>query len=165
MITKNEKIIFMLSSVPFKVAREAWISRARIEAGRISDTKKMITEKGFVPVEVTADAVMTDDGREILRMYGSAYALRPEVHAERLRIGLEQARERKRETEQRTTPVDVNEAISDMTCPQMVGGKPCGGALNLKGVCPSCVTGRMGYKYRYTCESCGCDIVTREELR
>jgi hypothetical protein len=63
-----------------------------------------------------------------------------------------------------TSPV-VAEVIAATTCPQMVEGKPCGGALNRRGVCPSCVTGKMGYKYRYQCESCGFDIVTREPLK
>lgn len=64
-----------------------------------------------------------------------------------------------------TESVVVSESLASVACPQMHNGKPCGGALNRRGVCPSCVTGKMGYKYRYTCESCGCDIVTKEELK
>lgn len=119
---------------------------------------------GFEEVACVSGEAMTSDGREIVRVGGRAYALRPEVHAERLAQRFEAAKKLQDE-KQAAKPAEVTEAIAATTCPQMHDGKPCGGSLNRRGVCPSCVTGKMGYKYRYTCESCGCDIVTREELR
>lgn len=161
MLMKHEKILEYVDRLPFECVRAAWIARCRAENERLDMIDESLAADGFERIE--ADGPMTADGREVLRIRGRAYALRPEVHAERLAKRLEAAR--KLRAEQRPAPPVDYEAIAAATCPQMIEGKPCGGSLNRKGVCPSCVTGKMGYKYRYTCESCGCDIVTREELR
>lgn len=120
---------------------------------------------GLEPVDGWDGSVMTADGRPVVMVRdGVAYAPVAEEFAERVRDAIAEAE--KREADRRASqPKPVREGIAAATCPQMSGGRPCGGTLNRSPVCPSCVTGRMGYRYRYTCESCGCDIVTREELR
>ena len=161
MLTKHEKLIAYLDRLPIAYVRTAWINRVRAEHEREDRVESDLVESGMERVE--CDGPLMPDGREVMRLRGRAYALRPEVHAERLAQRFEAARQR--QAEQRPEQPEIKEAIASTTCPQMVDGKPCGGALNRRGVCPSCVTGRMGYRYRYTCESCGCDIVTKEELR
>lgn len=162
MLMKQEKILEYLDRLPIESVRSAWVARCRTENDRLGKLEEQLLADGFERVE-TAD-FLTEDGREVMRIRGRAYALRPDVHAERVARKLAAAEKRAAETKS-VQPAAVTEAIAATTCPQMVGGKPCSGALNRKGVCPSCVTGKMGYRYRYTCESCGCDIVTREELR
>lgn len=136
-----------------------WAVRT-IRAAR--ESEKALTRDGWERVSADAESRIYD-GRPVIWVHGQSWALRPEIHAERLAQRFEAARQR--QAEQRPEQPEIKEAIASTTCPQMVDGKPCGGALNRRGVCPSCVTGRMGYRYRYTCESCGCDIVTKEELR
>lgn len=159
---KQEKILSYIDNLPLPVVRAAWVARCRAENDRTEELEASLAADGFERVET--DRPITDDGREIMRIRGRAYALRPEVHAERLAKRLDVARTQHVE-KKAALQSEVKEAIAATTCPQMRDGKPCGGALNRKGVCPGCVAGKMGYKYRYTCESCGCDIVTREELR
>ena len=155
---KKEKILEYIDRLSFEEVRAAWIAKCRAENGRLDSLEESLEANGFERVE--ADGPITADGREVMRIRGRAYALRPDVHTERLAQRFAAAK--KRQPEKRP---EVKESIATATCPQMVEGKPCGGALNRRGVCPSCVTGRMGYRFRYTCESCGCDIVTKEELR
>ena len=161
MLMKQEKILEYVDRLPIESVRAAWIARCRAENDRMDKLEEQLFADGFERVE--ADDFLTEDGREALRIRDRAYALRPDVHAERLARRLAAAEKRVAE-KKAAQPEAVKEAIAATTCPQMIGGKPCGGALNRKGVCPGCVTGKMGYKYRYTCESCGFDVVTKTEL-
>lgn len=155
MITKYEKIVAQLNGVD----RHTAIKLLRVYANGIIPK---LTDYGFESVTVSDGALMTSDGREVVWIGGTAWALIANVHDERRQAAIEHAITR--ETVLRKSQQEVCETIAATTCPQMIGGKPCGGALNKKGVCPACITGKMGYKYRYTCESCGFDIVTKTEL-
>lgn len=136
-----------------------------MSANEVDDAVAIVKMAGDVPafgpdfeaVTRPGNGKFLDDGREVIVSGGVAYALREDVHAQLVADALS--------AEQRRVAVtNARESMASIACPQMDGGKPCGSALNRAPVCPSCVTGRMGYKFRYTCESCGCDIVTREEL-
>lgn len=162
MLMKQEKILEYIDRLPFEAVRAAWVVRCMVENGRTENAEKTLFDAGFERIDDDGE-YMTEDGREIMRIRGRAYALGPDVHAERLARRLATAESRAAE-KQAAQPAAVKEAIAVTTCPQMIGGKPCGGALNRKGVCPGCVTGQMGYRYRYTCESCGFDIVTKTEF-
>ncbi len=146
----------------FADVRSGFIARARLESGRIADARQWMRDRGFEVIEAQADQIMTADGREILRAHGKSWALQPEIHAARLAEAFEATR--RKEPPNRQPPVSDGESIASIPCPQMSGGRPCGGSLNLRPVCPSCVTGKLGYRYRYTCESCGFDIVTKREM-
>lgn len=162
MLNKNEKLLGYIDRLPLDHVRRAWVNRVRAEHDRQDKIEAALIADGLERVE--ADGPITADGREVMRIRGRAYALRPEAHAERLKRAFEAGRTRNAEKQAAQQP-EVREAIAATTCPQMHDGKPCGGTLNRRGVCPGCVTGRMGYKYRYQCDTCGFDIVTREELR
>lgn len=128
---------------------------------------RSLLDSGFEIVDVAG--AVTSDGRTVLTVNGATVALKKEVHEARLREALDVARaafvKKQQPVEQETPAQRVKEEISTITCPQMTEGRPCGGALNKKGVCPACISGQMGYRYRYSCESCGLDIVTKTELR
>lgn len=161
MLTPEDSLTLRLRSLPDDIVRAA-VRRWSISAVKKRRTiSEAMEADGWAVVEVPDDAVMAD-GRIVRRVGGKAFVMRADVHAERLAEALEKAKQKAVEIAQ---TAEVKEALSETTCPQMIDGKPCGGSLNRKGVCPSCVTGKMGYRYRYTCESCGCDIVTKEELR
>jgi hypothetical protein len=162
MINNIDRIIGKLSALPIDDVKTAYIQRFYIERDRLDHVTQRLIDNGYEWIDDPVTPI-TDDGREVLRIGRRAFALRPEIHADRLREALEHERSmREAEAAQQSAQ---SESVASITCPQMVSGKPCGGALNRAPVCPSCVTGRMGYKYRYTCESCGCDIVTRGELK
>lgn len=165
MIIDHRNILFFrMLREPFDVVRTAYIQRARIEKDREEDTMLWLEDQGFEEVTASPGAYVTDDGRPLYLMGKRTVTLRRDVFDAKREAAIAAAQSRAQE-DRKSDQQGVNESIATTTCPQMIAGKPCGGALNQRGVCPSCVTGRMGYKYRYTCESCGCDIVTREELK
>lgn len=150
----NKNLLFkMLATDPAEVREtiRAYTDKAeRAEAEAI----KAMPDRGYE--QTTEAGAMTADGREVVEMYGRRWALRQDVHAAKV----------DRQSKTAAPSVQpVREGVADVPCPQMSGGRPCGATLNRSPVCPSCVTGKMGYRYRYTCEACGCDIVTREELK
>lgn len=160
MTDKYERIVAMMTDDNINALAEI-TAKAAARRGQISRAAlESLLAGGYERVEATGP--LTLDGREVLTVAGVAVALRSDVHAERLAAAFEAARRSKQKAEKQP---EVRESIASVACPQMIEGKPCGGALNRGGVCPACVTGRMGYRYRYTCESCGCDIVTKEELK
>ena len=141
MITQLERAAL---TADFASVRSVWIFRARNEAGRISDTRQWMLENGFEMLNVSADALLTDDGREILHAHGKAWALRPEIHAKRLAEAMEQARQR-----DRVRPPDAP------TCVALIDGQLCGGTLVRAAVCPRCVLGKSGVTATLTCDVCG----------
>lgn len=163
---KNDRLLQEMMAAPMSTARDIWIARAKAETDARDDARDWLRKIGYTEVDgsdiaVTApDAEYTGDGRVVLRAHGKIWAMDQAAFD-----AMQMAARRNDPPRVATGQPEVTESIAATTCPQMIDGKPCGGALNRKGVCPSCVTGRMGYRYRYTCESCGCDIVTREELR
>jgi len=163
MINKDEKLVAILAGFPFHHVRTAFIARARIEAGRIADARAWMENNDFEQVECAADTILTEDGREILRVHGKEWALRPAVHSARLNERMAeaikmQAERSSREKEMETKSVAGTEALSTMSCPK------CGDALQHAKVCPSCAAGKLGYSHRYTCVCGGTDLVSKEAL-
>ena len=154
MIANEEKVLAKLSEgrINFEKVRSIYISLARERAGRTGSAKKWIIDNGFELVGVPADQLLTDDGREIIRAYGKAWALKPEVHAQRLADAVEQAKQRdaamaKRQPAQPTNP--------PTTCTTLIDGQLCGGTLIRAAVCPRCALGKMGVAATLTCDVCG----------
>lgn len=157
----DHKMLFRMMSSCRETVTSTFVAYQRAQNNNIEKGRAGMVAHGYE--ETTEPGPLTADGREVIEEWGKRWALRPDVHAERLAQRFEAAR--KRPAEKEPEQPEIKESIAAAMCPQMIEGKPCGGSLNRRGVCPACVTGRMGYRYRYTCESCGCDIVTKEELR
>ena len=150
MIQRIERIF---ATIGFADVRAAWISRARLESGRIADTRQWMLDNGFEMLNVSADALLTDDGREILHVHGKAWALQPEIHAKRLTEAMEQAK-------QRDAALAVKNAASrpqshPATCTSLIDGHLCGGTLIMAPVCPRCALGKSGVAATLTCDVCG----------
>lgn len=156
MISENEKLIGVMSNRPFIACRDAYIQRARIESKRLEGYKKWLEENGFESVLVEPDAVITDDGREVLWVGGAPYALPAGLHKERLAAAF--AAEKKRQSESDTKSVIGTESLSVMVCPK------CGDTLQHTAVCPKCAAGKLGYRHRYTCVCGVVDLVSKEKL-
>lgn len=155
-----DRLLSRMSTATLEEVRTAYITYVQTKKLRTQRGIEMLSGLGYEVTDTDEDILV--DGREVISAFGARWVQKAEIYAA-LKMEMMEARAKKAAPNK--TPAATHEAIAQQTCPQMSGGKPCGGALNRAPVCPSCVTGRMGYRYRYTCESCGCDIVTREELR
>ena len=147
MVSKTER---MLAAVPFSEIRKMWVSRARLESGRIADTRQWMLDNGFEMLNVSEDALLTDDGREILHAHGNAWALQPEIHAKRLAEAMERARQR-----DAALAGQQQQAKPPTVCTSLIDGQLCGGTLNRAAVCPRCALGKSGVTATLTCDVCG----------
>lgn len=133
----------------FLSVRSAFIVRARAESARISDAKQWLRDNGFEQIDVQPDALLTDDGREILHAHGKAWALKPEVHAQRLAEAMEQVKQRD------AASAEQSQQQTDTTCTALIDGQLCGGTLINAPVCPRCALGKSGVAATVTCDVCG----------
>lgn len=145
-----------IMSADFVIVRAAWIARARAESARKVTAKSWLKSNGYESVTVDDDVRFLPDGRKVVRVHGTAYALRPEIHANRLAAAFEAAKSARPETE--TKSVVGTESLSAMTCPK------CGDSLQHSTVCTSCAAGKLGYRHRYTCVCGGVDLISKEML-
>ena len=109
---------------------------------------------GFEVVDLPDGQLLTDDGREVLRAHGKAWALRPEIHAKRLAEAMEQARQRDAELAAQKEQT-ANTTTRATTCPALIDGQLCGGTLVRASVCPRCALGKSGVTATLTCDVCG----------
>lgn len=165
----NKNISAFLSKfslLPIEDARSLWIARARLEHGRASKVAESLVASGLVPVGAYDGRNLLPDGRLVITVVdGVAYALTPEEHLRRREESTKRAQASPERATGKDAPVEKGEGIAKAICPQMIDGKPCGGMLNRSSVCPACENGKAGYRHRYTCESCGFDIVTRKGVK
>ena len=143
MIRKYEKVIL---SGAFDDVRSAYISRAKWESGRIADTRQWMLSNGFELISVSEDALLTDDGREVLRAHGKTWALTKEEHDKRLQEAFAQQEAFQEESK--------NDISSASFCLRIIDDTPCGGELLVKKVCPSSDLGRRGIKRISKCSVC-----------
>ena len=142
MINAREKLGASMTSMPMDWVRSAFIDRSRIESGRISDTRQWMLGNGFELLDIPDGQLLTDDGREVLRVAGQAWALRPEIHAQRLTEAMALARQR-------------DNGRPPATCAALIDGQLCGGTLLRAAVCPRCALGKQGVAATLTCDVCG----------
>lgn len=147
------KLVHRMVSVPLEVARAVWVARVRAER-TLDNLESDLVAAGYE--RVYADDPITADGRKVLRFNDRQYALRPEVHGERLAAAFESAK--KQRSEPNTKSVVGTESLSNLVCPK------CGDALLHTAICPKCPAGQLGYRHRYTCVCGGADLVSKEAL-
>lgn len=150
MITKIERTF---STSPFDAVRTAYITRARLESGRIADLRQMMQGNGFELIDVPDDRLLTDDGREILHAHGKAWALKPEIHAQRLAEAMEQERQRDAALAEQQQSTQTTQQPT--VCAALIDGQLCGGTLVSAAVCPRCALGKSGVTATLTCDVCG----------
>lgn len=146
MLTRHERIIMQADIV---TARRLWISRVRIESGRIADARQWMLDNGFELLDLPEGLLLTDDGREVLRAHGKTWALLPEVHAQRLAEAMEQVKQRD------AASAEQSQQQTDTTCTALIDGQLCGGTLINAPVCPRCALGKSGVAATRTCDVCG----------
>lgn len=149
MITSQEKLIGYMSRMDFNDVRVAWIARARSEAGRHQRVSESMIALGFEQVAANDGATMTDDGREIMWIEGTAWALTIDKHAQRVQAALAA------EKAKRQTPQHDEQPGSATRCVEIISGQLCGGDLIISPVCPKCALGKHGVVATATCDVCG----------
>lgn len=149
MLTDAEKMLALMSNMQMGDVRDAYITRARIESGRLAEKRDWLLGNGFVPVAAADGESLTSDGRLIFFVRGEAFALAPELHAQRLKAVMDDARDA-------TQPETASEALGS-SCPK------CGEATNQTQVCPRCAMGKAGLRYQYAC-ACGVTFFTTDPL-
>lgn len=156
MAVDGGKVINIIEKVfaypEFPVVRAAFIAAARRESGRVQDDAAWLRGRGFEPVDAQSGQLLTTDGREVLRLHGDAWALRPEVHARRMA----EAVERSKRLGALRKQVDQGAAVAQpATCTALIDGQLCGGTLVNVPVCPRCALGKSGVAATLTCDVCG----------
>lgn len=160
MITQSERGIL---SGAFNDARKLWIYRARHEAGKVFSARDLMQANGFEIVDIQAKQLLTDDGREVLRAHGKAWALRPEIHAQRLAEAMEQARQHDA-AQAAQQPQPAKPSAPPAICTSLIDGQLCGGALIRVVVCPRCALGKSGVVATLTCSVCGHVTAVMKEI-
>ena len=170
-IKKTEALFVSMLAMPPYDVRDAVRKWSRAVSQQRDERIEYLVSEGFELLDVPADRLLTDDGREILHSQGKAWALRPEVHAQRLAEALaaqkarddadvgsdRRVRPNTGDPDQTTKSVVGTEALAEVACPK------CGDAMQRTNVCPKCAAGKAGLKYRYTCP-CGVEFVTKDKL-
>lgn len=146
-------LLHKMTSVPIHVVRAAWAARVRIEKS-LDIIEADLLKRGYE--RVVAEKSVTEDGRQVLHFNDRAYALRPEIHAERLAAEFEEVKAERLVSE--TKSVAGTDSLSALSCPK------CGDYLQHTAVCPKCAAGKLGYRHRYACVCGGADIVSKEAL-
>lgn len=145
-----QSILRSMNAAPFAEVKKAYAIRAKTERGRIEFVNNAMSRAGFELVQ-PGNGMLADDGRELAWACGKAWALRPEIHAQRLAEAVEQARKRDAAlAEQQPQP-----SQSPTTCTSLIDGQLCGGTLIRAAVCPRCALGKQGVAATLACDICG----------
>lgn len=148
-LTPVEKIMFRSD---FDIVKNLFIFRSRLKTERIKNAREWMEANGFELVSVSDTAFSTDDGREILRAHGKAWALKSEVHEKRTAEALVRFQHQKMAMERKHgTASSPHGAV----CLALIDGQLCGGTLIRASVCPRCALGKQGVVATLTCDVCG----------
>lgn len=155
-LSKKNKALISLCDLDLQDARDVFRRYSCSITKAKSSLLQVLLDDGCVDVtdRVVAGQILLD-GVPVFWFARRAYALRPEVHAERLTTALE-AQRLTQEPEAKS--VAGTEGMSAMVCPK------CGDALQHTKVCPSCAAGKIGYSHRYACACGAVDMVSKEAL-
>lgn len=140
-----------MSAAGLECTRSAYISFIKARKLRTDEGRSMMIDSGYE--ESAADGPVLQDGRDVVELFGKKWALRPDVHAERVRIALELAQENAATRRAERQP-DSEEGAAVM-CLQLIDDQLCGGNITRESVCPRCALGRRGVVATLTCDVCG----------
>lgn len=152
MITIVEKITIGLAQLNMSEVEALYSKRVAIESDRQRGAVDYLASQGYEVV--SEDGKLTSDGREIVRVAGESWALKPEIHAQRLAAAMEQARQRDAAIAEQQAQ-QSKQATQPTTCTSLIDGQLCGGNLVRAAVCPRCALGKMGVAATLTCDVCG----------
>lgn len=152
MIKRAEKLFAIMSSMPPAQVKAVIRDWSMVMLKKMKDRRQYLIDFGFEEIEIESltNEMMTPDGRGVLWSAGKAWALKPEVHAQRLAEAMEQARQR-----DAALAGQQQQAKPPTACTSLIDGQLCGGTLNRAAVCPRCALGKSGVTATLTCDVCG----------
>lgn len=139
-------LAYYMSKVSDDMVRRAYIARMIDAKGRAARAWQMMADDGYERVSDDSPDILAD-GRAVVRAGGAAWAVRPDIHAARVRAALDAERARR--------PVRDASGSASRTCTAILDGQLCGGSLKMATVCPRCTLGRHGVAATLTCDVCG----------
>lgn len=151
----DHKMLFRMMSSCRETVTSTFVAYQRAQNNNIEKGRAGMAAHGYE--ETTEPGLLTADGREVIEEWGKRWALRPDVHAERLAAAMDAA-QRAGQPEPGTKSVLGTESLSNMVCPK------CGDSVQHSAVCPKCAAGQLGYRHRYSCVCGGVDLVSKEAL-
>lgn len=163
MIKDIERLTVKLASLDMETVQALYDKRRAVESERQKGAEQYLIEQGYERVFVDDEAFLTEDGREIIRLAGQAWALLPRVHEDRRERAIAGAQlietqRRAAEQESNTKSVVGTEALSALVCPK------CGDSLQYSAVCPKCTAGQRGFRHSYVCVCGAIEIISVEAL-
>ena len=84
MLTQTERFFY---GQDFRCLRAAYITRAKIEAARTAESRSWMLDNGFELLDIPADQLLTDDGREVLLARGFSEAEIAALEADGVIVG------------------------------------------------------------------------------
>ena len=148
-----QSILRSMNAAPFAEVKKAYAIRAKMEHCRIEFVNNAMSNAGFELVQ-QVNGMLTHDGREVAWAQGKAWALKPEIHAQRLEEAMGQARQRDVAMAAHK-PQPAQPGQQQKTCTSLIDGQLCGGTLIRAAVCPRCALGKSGVAATLTCDVCG----------
>jgi len=135
------RAIAAMSMLDIDSARKVYINDVRAKKMTATNLEAL----GFEPVDESGP--VTKDGREVVRVRGRAWALRPEVHAEMLAAAFAEKKAQRKESSSHP-----GEALTSVRCPA------CQSVMAKSPVCPGCAKGRAGFKILCICTECNHEV-------
>lgn len=155
MKTEAESLFEAMELVRFDKVREVFIARSRIETERTHKSRSWMSSNGYEEIDIEDGRLLSDDGREIVFAHKKKWVLNKDEWERRRSLSLEEAAREKAAVD--TKSVAGTDSLAVFSCPV------CGDAFQKTKICPSCLAGRAGYSFRYSCV-CGVDIVSKDDL-
>lgn len=152
MMKDIERLTVKLASLDMETVQALYDKRRTVESERQKGAERYLIGQGYERVEVATDDLLTPDGREIVRAAGESWALRPDIHAQRLAEAMERAKQRDGAAKQAAQQTSLP---AQSTCTALIDGQLCGGTLVRAAVCPRCALGKSGVAATLTCDVCG----------
>ena len=121
-----------------------------IYAGLAEDVEKELLSRGFERISANrGDSFLEDCGilRPVKWVGDSAFALSVDRHVAEVEKSIADA--------QRSEEIITHATIGQASCPALIDGQLCGGALSATPVCPRCALGKHGVAQVLTCDVCG----------
>lgn len=156
-VTDRAKIIYdFLARFQFYDVKEGYMLRYLEEKQRWDERDAWLIAHGYEEVFDAGDKLLYHDGREVVRSNRRTFVLNAEEWTRRRELSLQLASNLNTATSADSRSSTV-ETLAESVC-------KCGGSINIASVCKACELGKLGYKFRYTCDSCDLDIVSKKEI-
>lgn len=149
---ETEMLVDRLKRLPYQDVRSVFIHLTRIHKGREDSARRHLITVGFEQINAPEDAILTADGRVIMRTLGAVWALRPEIHAQQQKEAMDRAKMIADSAKPTQLDEAPGESLTSVLCPS------CKSVMAKQHVCPNCSKGKQGFKILCQCTECGHEV-------